>query len=66
MKIPDKITCKCLRCGKEHTNSVDWFVRKTNRRCLACGGEMDMSGFSRWVIRRSEETLSRIEQRNSK
>jgi peptide subunit release factor 1 (eRF1) len=66
MKIPDKITCKCLRCGMPHTNSVDWFVNKSHQRCPACGGEMDMSGFSRWVIRQSEQILANIEQRRSR
>ena len=37
----EKITCKCLRCGQRHTNTVDWYVNKKHRNCPACGGELD-------------------------
>ena len=50
MKIRDRITCMCLRCGQRHTNTVDWFIKKENRRCPACGGEIDLKRpFSEWV-----------------
>jgi len=46
----DKITCRCLRRGQWHTNTLDWYVFKKHRNCPACGGEMDFKmAFSQWM-----------------
>jgi len=52
MRAHDKVTVKCLRCQKEHTNTINWWTAEKYRRCPACGGEMDFRpAFSEWLER---------------
>ena len=49
MSLRDKITCRCLRCGKEHTHLIK---EVSHKRCPFCGGEIDFKpAFSEWVER---------------
>ncbi len=65
----DKIIGKCLRCGQEHANTVDWYTTKRYRRCPACGGELDFKqAFSEWCQRQSariQKLISDMEQKKS-
>ena len=35
------VTCKCHECGHEHTHAASWFQK--HRKCLSCGGKLDLA-----------------------
>ena len=65
MSLIEKITCKCLRCGQEHTYLIKEVSSRT--RCPNCGGEIDFKpSFSEWYERQSAENqkmLAELEQK---